>query len=309
VGTVVTAHTSSAEGGALNISVGFLQDVRHAASGVAPARDEALIVLKRLPAVSHSDDGHILVEGDGLGQLEESHVVRVGAGASVAGVHYDAGEAVALRRALALTTDVMCSQYNRQAADPGADAVCRGDEPVGADEGGTARVGAADLQRCLPRVLAWEVDVFAVDYVRQTCSGDSGRSLDVKLVRPTSAVRLILPLPTILGPIANKSVVNTSTFSTEHLTVRAACTASHFVLSLAAIWFPVTLPGVWYAAPLQAAELIFLASWETALSLVLTVLAVNQGVTHLVCGQTATSTNQAGNAADGVVLCRKRARV
>ena len=48
----------------------------------------------------------------------------------------------------------MSSQYNRQAADPGADAVRRGDEPVGADEGGTARVGAADLQRRLPRVLA-----------------------------------------------------------------------------------------------------------------------------------------------------------
>ena len=57
---------------------------------------------------------------------------------------------------------------------------------------------------------------------------------------------------------------------------------NYLVFAFAAIRFPVTVPRLRNASALQAAELIRLATWETAaVGLVLAVLAVHKGVAHL----------------------------
>ena len=57
---------------------------------------------------------------------------------------------------------------------------------------------------------------------------------------------------------------------------------NYLVFSFAAIRFPVTVPRLRNAPALQAAELVSLATWETAaVGLVLAVLAVHKGVAHL----------------------------
>ena len=57
---------------------------------------------------------------------------------------------------------------------------------------------------------------------------------------------------------------------------------NYLVFAFAAIRFPVTVPSLRNASALQAAELISLATWETAaVGLVLAVLAVHKGVAHL----------------------------
>ena len=57
---------------------------------------------------------------------------------------------------------------------------------------------------------------------------------------------------------------------------------NYLVFAFAAIRFAVTVPGLRNAPALQAAELISLATWETAaVGLILAVLAVHKGVAHL----------------------------
>ena len=57
---------------------------------------------------------------------------------------------------------------------------------------------------------------------------------------------------------------------------------NYLVFAFAAIRFPVTVPRLRNASALQAAELVRLATWETAaVGLVLAVLAVHKGVAHL----------------------------
>merc|ERR1719336_3476362 len=104
--------------------------------------------------------------------------------------------------------------------------------------------------------------------------------LALELFGATSAVCLVLALPTVVVAIANKSLLKTSTFPTQHLARRAAGAARHLVFSFAAIRFPVTVPRLRNASALQAAELVIsLTTWETAAAgLVLAVLAVHKRV-------------------------------
>jgi len=110
--------------------------------------------------------------------------------------------------------------------------------------------------------------------------------LALELFGATSAVCLILPLPTVVGAIANKSLFQASTFPTQHLAHRAAGAARHLVFAFAAIRFAVTVPRLRNASALEATELVLsLTTWETAaVGLVLAVLAVHKGVAHLVSG-------------------------